>query len=111
MMRVRTDQTTMQHDLFQNPNRRERVGFPLIVALQADVAEGAYQVVAPLTAVTMRTPQSRLVPIVEHDGSLYAVVFNLITNLPVRMLRHPVGSIARYRDDLTLPLDWLFFGV
>ena len=42
----------MQHDLFANPNRRERLGFPLIVELQANIAEGAFRVVAPLTAVT-----------------------------------------------------------
>jgi toxin CcdB len=101
----------MQDDLFLNPNRRERMGFPLIVTLQADVTEGALRVVAPLTAVTSRTPTSRLVPIVEHDGKPYAVVFNLMTNLSTRLLRHPVGSIARYRDDLTRALDWLFFGI
>jgi hypothetical protein len=101
----------MQHDLFLNPNRRERMGFPLIVTLQADVTEGALRVVAPLTAVTSCTPTSRLVPIVEHDGKPYAVVFNLMTNLSTRLLRHPVGSIARYRDDLTRALDWLFFGI
>jgi toxin CcdB len=100
----------MRHDLFLNPNRRERAGFPLIVALQADVAEGEFRVVAPLTAVTSRTPTSRLVPIVEHAGQHYVVLFNLIANLPTRLLRHPVGSIAQYRDDLTRALDWLFLG-
>jgi hypothetical protein len=39
------------------------------------------------------------------------VLFNLITNLSGRLLRHPVGSIAQYRDDLTRALDWLFFGI
>lgn len=101
----------MQHDLFANPNHRERLGFPLVVALQADVADGHYRVVAPLTAVTPRTPMSRLVPIVHHGDQKYVVVFHLITNLPARLLRHPVGSIAHYRDDLTRALDWLFFGI
>jgi toxin CcdB len=101
----------MQHDLFANPNRRERPGFPLIVALQADVADGQYRVVAPLTIATLRAPQSRLVPIVVHGDQKYVVIFNLMTNLPARLLRHPVGSIAQYRDDLTRALDWLFFGI
>jgi CcdB protein len=54
---------------------------------------------------------TRLVPIVQHDGQNYAVLFNLITHLSARLLRHPVGSIARCRDDLTRALDWLFFGI
>jgi hypothetical protein len=103
--------TTMQHDLFANPNRRERAGFPLIVTLQADVAEGAYRIIAPLTRSTSRTPVSRLVPVVEHGGEHYAVVLNLMVNISARLLRHPVGSIAQYRDDLTRALDWLFWGI
>jgi hypothetical protein len=101
----------MQHDLFANPNRRERSGFPLIVVLQADVAEGTYRLVAPLTGTTALAPKSRLMPVVEHCGSSYLVVLNLMTTIPLRLLRHPVGSIAQYRDDLTRALDWLFWGV
>jgi hypothetical protein len=102
---------TMQHDLFVNPNRRERLGFPLLVQLQANVVEGGYRIVAPLTAITEGVPINRLLPVVEHDGQRYAVLFNLITNLSRRLLRHPVGSIAQYRDDLARALDWLFLGI
>jgi hypothetical protein len=51
------------------------------------------------------------VPIVEHNGRRYAILFNLMTNLSSRLLRHPVGSIAQYHDDLSRALDWLFFGI
>jgi toxin CcdB len=100
----------MQHDLFANPSRRIRSLYPLIVALQANIVGGENAMIAPLTPVTPGTPTSRLLPIVEHGGSRYAVMFPLMTNLPARLLRHPVGSIAQYRDDLTRALDWLFFG-
>jgi toxin CcdB len=102
---------TMQHDLFANPNRRNRVGFPLIVELQANVVDGAFRIMARLTPATLRAPINRLVPIIEHDGQKFVVLFNLITNLSSRLLRHPVGSIAPYRDDLSRALDWLFFGI
>jgi len=101
----------MRHDLFTNPNRRERLGFPLIVELQANIADGTFRVVTPLTAVTAGTPINRLVPIIEHNGEYCVVLFNLITNLSSRLLRHPVGSVAHYRDDLSRALDWLFFGI
>jgi hypothetical protein len=87
----------MQHDLFTNPNRNERLGFPLIVELQADIAEGTSRVVAPLTAVTAGTPINRLVPIIEQNGEHFAVLFNLITNLSSRLLRHPVGSSFHFK--------------
>jgi len=52
-----------------------------------------------------------MLPIVDHGDQRYVVVFNFVTNMPARLLRHPVGSIAHYRDDLTWALDWLFFGI
>ncbi|PPQ31231.1 CcdB family protein [Rhodopila globiformis] len=101
----------MQHDLFANPSRRSRPLYPLIVALQANIVGGESEMIAPLTPVTPGTPITRLLPIVEHGGGRYAVMFPLMTNLSARLLRHPVGSIAHYRDDLTRALDWLFFGI
>jgi hypothetical protein len=101
----------MQHDLFANPNRRARSLYPLIVALQAKAVDGPNAMIAPLTPVTQRTPVSRLLPVVEHEGGQYAVVFTLMTNLSTRLLRHPVGSIAQYRDELIRAIDWLFCGI
>jgi len=43
---MRLNRTTMQHDLFANPNRREQRGFPFIVDLQANVVEVGYRIVA-----------------------------------------------------------------
>ncbi len=37
-----------------------------------------------------------------------AGVFDLMPNLSVPVLRHPTGSIALYRSDLSHALDWLF---
>jgi CcdB protein len=79
--------------------------------LQANVVDGAFRIVAPLTPITGDTPCNRLVAIIEHDGQKFAVLFNLITNLSSCLLRHPVGSIAQYRDDLSRALDWLFFRI
>jgi toxin CcdB len=101
----------MQHDLFDNPSRRVRSLYPLVVSLQTNVVSGESEMIAPLTPVTQSTPTSRLLPIVEHGGCRYAVMFPLMTNLSARLLRHPIGSIAQYRDDLSRALDWLFFGI
>src|SRR4051794_31810378 len=99
---------TMQHRLFVNPNRHGRSSYPLVVVLQADVAEGSERIVAPLSRAEGEMP-SRLRPIVLHDDVAFMVMMRLLGILPDRLLRHPVGSIAHYREDLTRALDWLFF--
>ena len=114
----------MQHDLFVNPNRRARSIYPLLVVLQADVAEGGPgwadariaegdgRIVAPLTTTAIvPAPPRRVLPLVSHAGQDYVVMIRLLGFLSVRHLRGPVGSIAQYRDDITRALDWLFFGI
>jgi hypothetical protein len=102
----------MQHDLYANPDRHRRVAYPLIVQLQANIVEGPERIVAPLThADALPGPESRMRPRVRHDDRDYVVVMRLMSPLPVRLLRHPVGSIAAWRDDINLALDWLFFGL
>ena len=100
-----------RHDLVANPNSRMRMTYPFLVLLQASVVGDETHMVAPLAAVSPRTPHIRLLPIVDHEGARYAVMLGLISHLSGRLLRHPVGSIAHYRDDLTRALDWLFFGI
>jgi hypothetical protein len=100
----------MQHDLFVHPNTRARAVYPLIVVLQADVAEGSERIVAPLTLASA-SPPSRMRPLVDHDGEKFIVVMRMLGLVPNRVLRHKVGSITQYRDDLTRALDWLFFGI
>jgi hypothetical protein len=101
---------TMQHDLFVHPNRRVRASYPLVVVLQADVAEGEERVVAPLSRDVTNRP-SRMRPVIRHEGDMFMVMMRLLGIMPVRLLRHPVGSIARHRDDLMRALDWLFWGI
>lgn len=101
---------TMQHKLFANPSRRARAVYPLVVVLQVDITEGADRIVAPLSRAA-GGPSSRLRPLVQHDGQDFIVLMRLLGILPVRLLRHPVGSIAQYRDDIIRATDWLFCGI
>jgi toxin CcdB len=102
----------MQHDLFVNPSRRARAVYPLVVVLQADIVEGDSRIVAPLTTTAIVAhPPGRALPVVSHDGRDYLVMMRLVGFLPARHLREPIGSIARYRDDISRALDWLFFGI
>jgi hypothetical protein len=102
----------MQHDLFDNPNRRMRAIYPFLAVLQANLAESEHRIVAPL-AVRRVLPDTvpRSMPVVAHDGSDYGLLLPLMGAVPVRLLRHAVGSIAQHRDDITRALDWLLWGV
>jgi hypothetical protein len=48
---------------------------------------------------------------VRHDGRNYLLAIELMVSLPMRRLKHPVGSIRVSRDDITRAIDWLFTGV
>jgi len=100
----------MQHDLFANPANGTRRAFPLIAVLQADLAsEGRGRIVAPRRS--MPDAVGRLLPIVKHEGVEFLIALELMTSVPIRVLRPKLGSIAQYRDDITRALDWLFTGV
>jgi hypothetical protein len=101
----------MQLDLFANPNRAIRSDYALIVLLQTRAVDGTTRVVPPLIPATVGVPVSRSLPIVEHHDQRYAVAVELVTYLPARLPRQPVGSTAQYRDDLIGAIDWLFCGI
>jgi hypothetical protein len=85
---------------------------PFVVVLQADVVEADTRIVAPLAAtVIMAAPRSRALPLVSHDGREYAVMMRLMGVLPTRHLGLCTGSVARYPDDITRALHWIFFGI
>jgi hypothetical protein len=69
-------------------------------------------IVAPLTQADL-TPgvASRIRPRVHHAGREYFVIMRLMSPPPVQLLRRPVGSLAAWRDDINVALDWLFYGI
>lgn len=101
----------MQHDVFVNPNPRTRREFPLVVVLQADIAEGDGRLAAPLVpASTEVRAGNRALPKVVHDGRDYLVILPLMSSLEHRKLQHPLGSLRHHREDFVRALDWLFVG-
>lgn len=102
----------MQHDLYPHPDARLRRAFPFVVQLQSDLAEGDHRIVAPLSVIEAATRQpTRQIPTIRHDDVAYTVLLPWMHSVPARSLRHPAGSIAIWRDDITRGLDWLLLGV
>ncbi len=103
----------MQHEVYDNPAPRTRRAFPFIAVLQADIAEeGRGRIVAPMAPRALFPGAvGRLLPVVRHGGEDFYLALESMTSLPIRVLRNPLGSIARHRDAITRALDWLFTGV
>ena len=100
-----------QFDLFRHPRDRR---YPFLLDLQADLLRDlATRVVAPLTPIRRLRgrPIGRLNPVVEIEGTEYAVLFQDVAALPITALGATAGSLRGKRDELISALDLLFTGV
>jgi toxin CcdB len=100
-----------QFDLFRHPSDKR---YPFLLDLQADLLRDlATRVVAPLTPVRRLRgkPIGRLNPVVEIEGTEYAVLFQDVAALPVNALGATAGNLRARRDELISALDLLFTGV
>lgn len=102
--------TTMQHDVFVQPLRRNRIAYPFIVVLQSDYAEGVDRLCAPLVPVRLATV-SRGAPFLAFQDEQYSLLLVRMLAIPISQLRRPSGSVAAYRSDILYALDWLFTGI
>lgn len=100
----------MQHDVYLNPGRLGRSGYPYIAVLQSDYAEGALRLVCPLAALRP-TAAARSRPQVRLGDERLILLIDLVFSIPRHALKRPVGSIANYRGDIVTALDWLFTGI
>jgi hypothetical protein len=85
---------------------------PFIVELQANVVDGRDRIVAPLIpATSLVTAAGRQIPLIHYDGTAYHLIVPSMVLVPRGRLRHPVGTIRAYRDDIVRAIDWLFTGL
>ena len=100
-----------QFDLFRHARNKR---YPFLLDLQADLLRDlATRVVAPLTTVKRLRgkPISRLNPIVEVEGTQYAVPFQELAALPVTALGATAGNLRARGAELIAALNLLFTGI
>lgn len=100
-----------QFDLFRHPRDKR---YPFLLDLQTDLLRDlATRVVAPLTSVKRLRgkPIGRLNPIVEIEGTPYAVLFQEVAAIPVKAIGVASGNLRGRRAELIAALDLLFTGV
>lgn len=106
--------TCAQFDLFENPNRAQRPGFPYLVVMQNDQFEHfSTRFVMPLARLE-KLPADlprRLAQTVRIEGEMLHPAAHLSAALPRHVLGAPIGSLKAQSDVLRDALDAVVSGV
>ena len=103
-----------QFDVFENPNRAQREGFPYLVVMQSDQLDHfSTRFVMPLIRLANPPAMSprRLTQTVRVGGEALHLAPHLSASLPERLLRRPVASLRSQADTLRDALDAVISGV
>jgi toxin CcdB len=99
-----------QFDVFENPSSEARRFAPFLVVLSSHLVLGFDDaIVAPLVNDSQATVGTLEIDVDFADARLVLVVSELV-GMAGRNLRHRVGSLASYEDDIRRALDRLFTG-
>ena len=103
-----------QFDVFEDPNRVQREGFPYLVVMQSDQLDHySTRLVMPLTR--MVNPPTvlprRLTQTVKVDGEAMQPAAHLSASVLERLLRDPVVSLRSQAEALRDALDAVRSGV
>ena len=103
-----------QFDVFEDPNRVQREGFPYLVVMQSDQIDYySTRLVMPLTRM-VNPPAAlprRLTQTVKVDGEAMQPAAHLSASVLERLLRDPVVSLRSQADALRDALDAVLTGV
>jgi CcdB protein len=103
-----------QFDLFENPNRAQRPGFPYLVVMQNDQFDHySTRFVMPLARLT-KLPANlprRLTQTVRIEGEMLHPAAHLSASLPRHILGTRIGSLKPQADVLRDALDAVVSGV
>ena len=103
-----------QFDVFENPDRAQREGFPYLVVMQSDQLDHfSTRFVMPL--IRMANPPAmlprRLTQTVKVGGEALHLAPHLSASVPERQLRRPVASLRSQADMLRDALVAVISGV
>lgn len=99
-----------QFDVFENPSPEARRFAPYVVILSSHLVLGFDDaIVAPLVNDAQATVGALEID-VDYRGERLVLVISELTAMAGRNLKHRVGSLAAYEDDIRRALDRLFTG-
>jgi toxin CcdB len=99
-----------RYDIYANPFADERSHTPYVLDVQNDhLGPIGSRVVIPLRAPrSFATPARDLNPVLDIDGKSVVLDTASIASVALTLLKRPVGSADRHRDDIMSALDALF---
>lgn len=103
-----------QFDVFENPNREQRGGFPYLVVLQSDHFDHyATRLVMPLSRMAQvpRNLPRRLAERVVVRGEALHASAHLCAAVPAKLLKRPVLSLREQAASIRDALDAVLSGV
>jgi len=103
-----------QFDVFKNPSKTSSKHFPYLVDIQNPYLEDlATRIVIPLGKASLFNNQAMkgLTPEVSFQDENLLLLTPQIASIPRKQLKEPVGSLARYREELVNALDFAIFGI
>ena len=102
-----------QFDVYPNPGKG-RAAFPYLLDIQNPIMEDLQtRIVIPLGLLehldhrVMRT----LTPVVEFEDRRWILLTPQLAAVPTKMLKHPVGTLAHFRDEIIAALDFAVTGI
>ncbi len=103
-----------QFDVFENPNKAQREGFPYLVVVQSDQLDHYSTRLSMPLARLVNVPAvlpRRLTQTVRVAGEVLHPAAHLSAPLPARILGRPVASLKAQADVLRDALDAVLSGV
>ena len=103
-----------QFDVYPNPSQSTREYYPFIVDIQSSViSDISTRIVVPLGKQKYFKDGGMLglTPDIEYKGEKLLLMIPQISSIPVAGLKHPVGSLMHYRDEIIASLDFAVTGI
>jgi len=103
-----------QFTLYENTDQTTKSAYPYFLDVQADLISVLNsRIVVPIILAKNleREAPDRLCPKFHIDSNEYALLSHQLTSAPASILKHPVGSLAAFRDEIIDAIDFLITGI
>lgn len=103
-----------QFDVYPNPSKASRTHYPYLVDIQSSLlTDLATRIVIPLGKHSAIGSQSMrgLTPEISFDDEQLLLMTPQISSVPEKHLKHPVGSLSHFREQIVGALDLAITGI
>jgi toxin CcdB len=103
-----------QFDVYSNPSKQTQAAYPYLVDIQSPlISEIATRIVIPLGRLAHFRGEKLqgLTPEISYQGEQLLLLTPQIASMPASLLKHPIGSLSHFRDEVVASLDFAITGI